>query len=114
VPEVGKEEAPYSAGKATPGRKAKEQAQHQSGQVAADVRKHIEFNVETKARKASMRKQTACDTQDCCKCRRAGAFGICGQGECSSGAGAVECGSDSEKTGSGNQRLWGSNRFIKN
>ena len=44
-------------------------------------------------------------TLGCYKCLRAGAFGLCGQGECSSGAGAVECGTDGETTGCGNQRL---------
>ena len=52
-----------------------------------------------------MRKKTADDTQGCCKCQLAGAFGLCGQGECISGAGAVECGMEGETTGCGNQRL---------
>jgi hypothetical protein len=102
---VGKEKAPCITNERAHGRLTGEQAQQRKNQMVEEVYQQITSNVESKVRKARMRRQTTEDTQDCCKYHRAGALETFRQGECNAGVGAVECGIDGETTGCGNQRL---------
>jgi hypothetical protein len=103
--QVEKEKAPCSTDGRARDRLTREQAQQRKDQMVEEVYQHITSNVESRARKARMRRQTVEDTQDCFKCHRAGTLGTCKQGEYNAGAGAVECSIDGETTGCGNQRL---------